>query len=146
MSETFKNKPGVLFWILGVIFLIWNAFGCYMYYLDVTLTDAAYVEAYGQAMADVRDKYPTWSIAAYAIAVWVGLLAAILLLLRKKWCVPLFMISLVAAVISFVWGLTNAEARAAAGGAGWIMPVVVFSLGCLEVWWSRKKAADGMIN
>lgn len=146
MSDYKQGNPGALFWILGALFLIWNGFGCYSYWLNETLSQAAYIDTYGEAMAAVRDKYPAWSVAAYAIAVWGGLLAAILYLLRKKWAAPLFVVSLIAAVISFIWGLTNAEARAASGGAAWVMPVAVFLLGCLEVWWSRKKVADGTLS
>jgi len=146
MTETIKNKPGVLFWVLGGLFLIWNGFGCASYLMDQTMSDAAYAEAWGDAMAAVRDKYPAWSVAAYAIAVWGGLLAAISLLLRKKWAVPLFIISLIAAIISFIWGMTNEEAKAAAGGTAWIMPLAVVTLGLIEIWWSRKKAADGTLT
>jgi len=96
-------------------------------------------------MLAIRDKFPVWSVAAYAIAVWGGLLASILLLLRKKWAAPLFVMSLIAAIISFTWSLTNAEARAAAGSAFWVMPAIVFVAGIIEVIWSRKKAADGTL-
>ena len=108
----------------------------------MTMTDAAYVQSYGQAMADVRHQYPSWSVAAYAIAVWSGLLAALFYLLRKKWAVPVFILSVVTALISFAWGFTNADYKAAAGGGFWIMPVVVVVIGVFEVWWSRKKTAD----
>lgn len=146
MSGEFSKKPNALFWILGVVFLIWNIIGCYFYYLDQTLPDAAYAEAYGDALAAMRHQYPTWSVAAYAVAVWGGLVAAILYLLRKRWAAPLFVASLIMAIISFIWGFTNAEYKAAAGSQFWVMPVIVVVLGLLEVWWSRKKVADGTLS
>jgi len=146
MNDLTTNKSGAAFWVLGGLFLLWNLFGCAAYLMDVMMSDEAYADAYGAAMAAVRDKYPMWSYAAYAIAVWGGLIGAVLLLLRKKLSVTLFIISLVAAVISFYWGLTNTEARAAAGDTAWIMPVLVFGIGVLEIWWSRKKAADGTLR
>lgn len=141
-----KSGAGALFWVLGVVFLIWNAIGCYFYFLDVTLSDVAYTEAFGEALAAIRDQYPTWSIGAYAIAVWGGLLAAILYLLRKKWAVPLFVLSLIMAVICNIWGFTNADYKAAAGGSFWVMPLIVVLIGILEIWWSRKKVADGTLS
>lgn len=146
MSNIIKKPPNALFWVLGGLFFLWNGFGCAAYLMDQTMSDAAYAETFGDAMLAVRDKYPTWSIAAYAIAVWTGLLAAILLLLRKKWCAPLFILSFIAAIISFVWGMTNEEAKAAAGGTAWVMPVLVGGLGLIEIWWSRKKVTDGTLN
>ena len=139
------RKAGTLFWVLGGLFLIWNIVGCGAYLMDMTISDAGYAESYGEAMLAIRDKFPVWSVAAYAIAVWGGLLASILLLLRKKWAAPLFVMSLIAAIISFTWSLTNAEARAAAGSAFWVMPAIVFVAGIIEVIWSRKKAADGTL-
>ena len=146
MSDTQTKNVGALFWILGVLFLLWNGFGCFIYYLDQTLSDAAYIEAYGEGMATLRHEYPTWSVAAYAIAVWGGLIAAILYLLRKRWAAPLFVVSLVTAIVSFIWGFTNADYKAAAGGQFWVMPVIVVVLGLLEVLWSRKKVADGTLS
>ena len=141
-----NQGPGVVFWALGGLFVVWNLFGCAAYLMDVTLSDAAYRDAYGEAMAAVRDKYPAWSYAAYASAVWSGLAGAILLLLRKKISAPIFVFSLVAAVISFYWGLTNEEARAAAPDNGWVMPILVAGLGLIEIWWSRRKVADGTLR
>lgn len=146
MSDVNVKKPGVLFWVLGAVFLIWNLFGCIIYYMDMTMSYDAYVKSYGEEMAQVREFYPTWSVAAYAIAVWGGLLAAILYLLKKKWAAPLFVISLICAIISFIWGFTNADYKAAAGGAFWVMPVIVVVLGIFEVWWSRKKSAQGILS
>lgn len=141
-----KNGAGALFWVLGAAFLIWNAIGCYFYFLDVTLSDVAYTEAFGEALAAIRHDYPTWSISAYAIAVWGGLLAAILYLLRKRWALPLFVLSLIMAVICNIWGFTNADYKAAAGGSFWVMPLIVVLIGILEIWWSRKKVADGTLS
>ncbi len=146
MENTHITKPTIAFWIAGGLFLFWNAFGCYLYYMDMTMSAADYAGAYGADMAALRDLYPTWSVAAYAIAVWGGLLAAIFYLLRKSWAAPLFIISLIAAFISFIWSFTNADYKAAAGGSFWVMPVIVILLGALEVWWSRKKVADGTLK
>jgi len=144
MSDT--NKPSVLFWVVGGLFLVWNLFGCYLFYMDQTMTDAAYTEAYGQAMTDLRSAYPAWSMAAYGIAVGVGLLAAIMFLLKKKLAFPLFVISVIAAVISFIWGFITPEYKAAAGSAFWVMPVIVVLIGILESWVSKRKIGKGILN
>ena len=47
------------------------------------------------------DATPTWMVAAYAIAVWVGLAGALLLLLRRKLAVPLLLVSLIAVIVQF---------------------------------------------
>lgn len=144
MTEQRNVSP--LFWVIGMLFLLWNAFGCYLYYMDQTMSEAAYAEAYGAPLAAVRDIYPSWATAAYAIAVWGGLLAAILFLLRKKLALPLFVVSLVAAIISFSWGFMTPEFKAAAGSNHWVMPVIVIGLGLVEVFVSRMKVAKGILS
>lgn len=146
MDTLAVKKPGALFWIVGALFLIWNLFGCYLYYMDMTMSPQAYAETYGEAMAQLREIYPVWSVAAYAVAVWGGLLAAILYLLRKSWAARIFVVSVIAAAISFIWGFTSADYKAAAGSSFWVMPVIVVLLGLFEVWWSRKKAAQGYLS
>ena len=144
MSDT--NNPSKIFWIVAALILIWNGIGCTLYLVDTLMSDAGYTEMYGEAMTAVRNNYPAWSIAAYAIAAWGGLLAAIMLLLRKKLTVPLFMLSLAAAIISFIWGLTNDEAKAAADGSGAFMPVIVVAIGVFEIWWSRRLRARNILT
>lgn len=144
MSEA--QKPSLGFWAAGLAFLFWNVFGCYIYYIDRTLDDTAYAASYGEAMLAIRDQYPLWAIAAYAIAVWSGLLAAILFLLRKRAAVPVFILSLIMAALSFLWPTLTPEARAASGDAFWVMPSIVIMLGIFEVWFSRRMVRSGTIE
>jgi len=146
MSNIIK-KPGASFWILGVVFLLWNALGgCGMYILDKMMTDADVLKFGGQAALDARHAYPLWAAIAYAIAVWGGLLASILYLMRKKFAVTLFVVSLVAAIICFIPSFTNATVKAGGGDSYWIMPVIVLVLGLFEVLWSRQQKNQGLLS
>lgn len=142
------KKPSTAFWILAVLFLLWNLFGVAGYLMERMLSETAYMEMYGAEMSAVRDLYPIWTKATYALAVWSGLLAAIMLLLRRRFAVPLFMLSLVSAIISFIWGLTNAQYIEAAGGmaAAWMMPIIVVGAGLLEVFYSRRARSKGYLR
>ena len=145
MSEL-TVKPGTLFWVVAVLFVLWGLIGCSMYLMEMTMSDQAYAEAFGAELAAVRDVYPTWALAGYAIAVWSGLLAAILFLLRKRLSVTVFMISLVAAVIGFIPTFTNSVLRDAAGSSFWVMPLIVIVIGIIEILYSRKQAAAGVLR
>ena len=144
--ENVQKKPTKIFWVVGILFLLWNLLGCSMYLAEHLLSDEGYGEFFGQALLEVRDVYPTWSLAFYAIAVWGGLIGALTLLLRKKIAPVLFVISLCSALISFIPTFTNDLLKTAGGDFYWAMPVMVAVLGIAEVWWSRKKAADGYLN
>ena len=145
MTET-TLKPPVLFWVMGILFLLWGLMGGAMYLAEVTMSDKAYGEAFGEDLLAVRDVYPVWGIAAYASAVWSGLLAAILFLLRKRLSAVIFLFSLVAAIIGFIPSFTNSVLRDAAGAGFWVMPLIVVVLGSFEVWYSRKQSAKGNLR
>jgi len=141
-----SSKPNILFWILGVVFLLWNAFGCFMYLADQFASDETWrAMENGEAILAAKAVYPIWAVVAYALAVWGGLIAAILLLLKKKLAVPLFILSLVAAVICFIPSFTMDEMKLAGGETYWVMPMIVVLLGVIEVWWALKKEADGTL-
>jgi len=145
MSE-YRVKPGGIFWVLAIVFVLWGLIGCGMYLLEMTMSDEAYAEAFGADLAAVRDLYPSWGLAGYATAVWSGLLAAILFLLRKRLSVPIFMLSLGAAIIGFVPTFTNSVLRDAAGPSFWVMPLIVVVIGIIEIIYSRKQKANGILR
>jgi len=133
-----SRKPTTLFWVLGALFLMWNIFGSGGYVFSRYSADETFL-----AMKEVS---PIWATATYALAVWSGLLAAIMYLLRKKLAVPLFIFSLVTAIICFIPTFTMAEIKALSGPNYWAMPIIVVLLGIFEVVWTRKKTADGMLT
>lgn len=85
------------FWICATVALLFEAFGCYMYLVQVMM-DHASMPLDQRAMWDAT---PTWIIAAYAVAVWVGVIGALLLLMRRRLAVPFLLVSLVAVVVQF---------------------------------------------
>lgn len=145
MTDHYTKSTGVAFWVVGIIFLLWNLMGCGMYLIDKMTSDAKYTELYGEAMAATRDIYPAWATGAYAIAVWGGLLAAICLLLRKKIALPLFVLSLITGIVCFIPVFTESAFAEASEGTHWIMPVIVVVIGLVEIWWTRRKLSDGTL-
>ena len=81
--------------IASVLFML---IGCIGYLMDVT-SDPNSLPLDQRTLVLAR---PTWSVAAYAIAVWVGLVGAVMLVLRRKLAEPLLLVSLVAAVFTFL--------------------------------------------
>ena len=146
MSDVAIAKPPVLFWILGVVFFIWGLFGGGIYLMDKLISDEAVLKFGGQVALDARHAYPIWASAAYAIAVWGGLIAATLFLLRKKLSIMLFVVSLIFAVICFIPTFTNPIMKEAGGSTFWVMPLVVVVIGIFEIIFSRKQRANGILR
>ena len=88
-------------WVIGVIALLWNAVGAFDYVMTKT-KNAAYMSAFTPEQLAFFYGIPPWVIAAWAIAVWGGILGALLLLLRRRLAVWVFLASLVAMVVTTI--------------------------------------------
>ena len=94
---TRRSMVPAWFWVAAGLALLFEAFGCFMYLAQVS-ADRATLPLDQRAMWDAT---PTWMLSAYAIAVWVGVIGAALLLLRRKLAVPVLLVSLIAVVVQF---------------------------------------------
>ncbi len=90
------SVPG-WFWVAAATALLFEAFGCVTYLTQVT-TDPASLPIDQRAMWNAT---PAWMVGAYAAAVWVGLIGATLLLMRRRLAVPLLLVSLIAVLVQF---------------------------------------------
>jgi hypothetical protein len=102
MSESSESRtlrtPWHL-WVIGVIALSWNAIGAFDYVMTET-KNAAYMSSFTPEQLAFFYGLPVWVIAAWAIAVWGGVLGALLLLLRRRLAVWVFLASLVSMVVT----------------------------------------------
>jgi hypothetical protein len=89
---------------------------------------------------------PGWIYFVYFLAVGSGTLASIGLLLRKPWCTPLYVISLVSVVIQMGYTMVLAKGHEALAAADMIMPVVVIVLAAALLWLSKLARTNGWID
>ena len=81
--------------IASVLFML---IGCAGFVLD-RMTDPNSLPLDQRSVVAAR---PMWSVLAYGVAVWVGLAGAVLLLMRRKLAEPLLLLSLIAALFTFL--------------------------------------------
>jgi len=102
VTDHIKPKIPKLFWVAAMAFLIWNAFGVMNYLTSVTYGVSDYLAAgYTAEQAEFMTGAPTWYIAFFAIAIWMGVAGAILFALKKSWAQKAYLISLVFIIINF---------------------------------------------
>ena len=85
------------FWLIGVVALLWNSMGVFDYIMTQTRNEA-YLSGFTAEQLSYYYSFPSWVVAAWAIAVWGGLLGALLLLMRRRQAVWVFLVSLIAMV------------------------------------------------
>ena len=86
-------------WVVGIITLLWNAIGAFDYLMTQT-RNAAYMSAFPPEQLAFFYGLPVWVTAAWALAVWGGVLGSVLLLLRRRLAVPVFLVSLVGMAVT----------------------------------------------
>lgn len=142
---TTTNKPNVLFWVIAVIALIWNGMGVKAY-LDQAFRTEAFMTSYTPEQIAIVDTIPTWATAAFAIAVWGGLLGVLLMLFRKKWATTLFLISLLGIIVqmSNAFLMEGGTDNFGPGGVGMVAMIIIFAIFIL--WYSNYAKGKGWLK
>ncbi|MDH3746855.1 MAG: hypothetical protein OER97_01515 [Gammaproteobacteria bacterium] len=86
-------------WLIGGAALIWNLFGLMIYVMTVSATPEELAAQYNPAEIAFLEAVPAWATSANAISVTLGVIASVLLILRKSLAVPLFIASLAAILV-----------------------------------------------
>ncbi|WP_394421138.1 hypothetical protein [Tenacibaculum mesophilum] len=142
---TDSNKPTTLFWIIGIAALVWNGLGVMSYIGQAYMTDEVRA-ALPEAERALYENVPTWVTAAFAIAVFGGLLGSAFLLMRKKLARPMFLISLIAIIVQMSYNLFMSRASEVYGPGSIIMPIMVIVIGVFLLMYSKKTIAKGWLS
>ena len=138
-------KPPTWFWIVAILFLLWNIAGCFACYSQLTVTPEALAklpEMQRQAWAEMT-LAPK---AAYVVAVAAGLVGAILLLARKRFARAIFVISLVGVIIQFGWFFAVWNGYAKLGPSSVGFPAFIALMCVAEIWFAGKAIDRGWAN
>ena len=142
---TNTNKPNTVFWIIGIIALIWNCTGVYLYLINAFNTEAATADLTVDQIA-FMDGMPAWYTAFFAIAVFGGTIASIALLMRKKIAVPFFILSFICAIINQVYWLFGTDApEIFSDPSPYLMPTIVVVVGGFLIWYSKDQKRKGVL-
>ena len=137
MSEI-QLKPHWSFWVICVLALIWNVMGSINFLLQ---TDLKMVANFPEAAQSLIASRPLWATIAFAIAVFGGVLAEILLLLKKSVSYYIFVVSLFGALITNIH--TFQVSRAVDIWVGSLISLIIASF---LIWYSKFVKRKGWIN
>ena len=141
---TNSTKPTTAFWIIAVLALAWNIMGVLAYIGQAYMTDEGYA-LLSEGEQAYHDNVPAWVTAAFAIAVFSAALACIAMLMRKKWAKSLFVLSLIAVLVQFVYNFFIQEFDTIEG-MDWVWSAVIIVIALFLVWYSKKAVAQGWLK
>lgn len=146
MSDSVKmttSTPWHL-WAVGLLALLWNGYGGYLYIMSQT-GDAAYMAQFTAEQRAYLDSYPMWMDAIWAVGVWGGVVGAVLLLLRMKWAVWAFLASMIALAVSVVYGQTSGG-NDIMGSGGVVFSTVIAFIGVGLTLYAVRMMKRGMLR
>ena len=151
MATTVHERTPAHLWIVGILSLLWNGFGCYDYLMTRT-KGASYIDSMmhtdqGAAIMAYINGFPIWVSAAWGLGVWGGLLGSILLLMRSRHAVAAFAVSMIGAIIGLGWQLLNPSNIAEMSETvNRVMPYVIIAVAVAQFLYTRAQRAKGLLT
>jgi len=151
MTDTMKmttSTPWHL-WTVGVISLLWNGYGAYLFIMSNTRGEAFYREmGMPQAMIDYQSAMPTWMYVPWTVGVWGAVIGSILLLLRHRLAVWAFALSLIGAVVSLIYGavIDPAPPPPPEMAVSAYMPYVIAVIAAFLLWYAWTMSKRGVLR
>lgn len=139
MSDQLNGHPPASYYIIAGVFLVWNIIGLLFYYQQMTLTPEA-IASMGPEIAAFMDATPVWANAGYAIAVNAGVVASILLLLRKSWAFHLYVLSFLGVLVQDLDAFVLRDVAGVFGNFAYYLPSIVIIVCIAELWYTRSVA------
>lgn len=140
------TKPNTAFWIIAVLALLWNLIGVYFWLYEYFLMTEEIRATLPPEQVEIMASAPSWSMYVYSLAVFSGLLASVLLLMRKKMAVGVFLLSLIAVLILQLYWMFGMDIIDKMGPQSLIMPLIVIALAIFEYFYSKGAARNGWLT
>ncbi len=139
------SKPPLWFTVVAVIALLWNLLGLFAVIADLRLSpsDIAKLPAEQQALYAAR---PMWSVVGSVFAVACGTLGCLGLLLRGRWALPLFYLSLAGIVLQDIGIFVIAGAGKLGNPVPLVLQGLVLLIGIGLMVLARNATAKGWLK
>ena len=151
MATTVQTRTPVHLWIVGALSLVWGCFGGY----DYTMTRMRNTDYIASSMPGVDpnaalawiDAMPLYAQVGWGLGVWMGLLGAVLLLMRSRWAVWACGLSFVGAILGLGYQIALAPPLPGADSAMYkAMPYVIILVALAVFLYARAMEKRGVLS
>jgi len=151
MQQAVAARTPAHVWIVGIVSLLWSCVGCYDYVMT-RMRNTDYLakmmpKVDPNAMLAWVDSFPLYAQIGWGLGVWGGLLGSILLLMRSRYAVWAFGLSLIGAVLGLGYQIALAPPLAGADDMlSKLMPYVIILIAVGLFLYARAQAAKGVLR
>jgi hypothetical protein len=138
------SKAPKWFSVVSVLALAWNLIGCAAFAMDM-MTTPEDVAKFTPEQQELYAARGTWVVVAYAAAVVFGALGSLALVLRRRWAVQAFVLSLLGVVVMGYGLFVVVDGLRLGGAATVITQGLVFTIGVALLLLGRKAVARGWL-
>jgi hypothetical protein len=131
-------------WVVGVLSLLWNAMGAFDY-LATQLELESYMSQFSAEQLAYFYEIPAWAVSGWAFGVWGAVAGSIGLLLRRRWAVWAFAVSLAGMAVSSLHSLVLSEGAAIMGTGGMIFTAIIWVIAIALLIYARAQAQRGVL-
>jgi hypothetical protein len=125
--------------------LLWNLIGAFDY-LATQLEIEWYLANFTEEQLAYFMSFPSWSVAAWAFGVWGAVAGSIGLLLRKRWAVWAFMVSIAGMVVNSIYSFWLSEGLQIMGTGGAIFTAVIYVVAILLLLYAMAQDKRGVLT
>jgi hypothetical protein len=152
MQQLTARRTPTHLWVVGILSLLWNCFGGYDYFM--TRTQGAQYIASTMPGVDANaalawiNSMPFYAQFGWGLGVWCALLGSVLLLMRSRWAVWSFGLSLAGAIVSIGYQVMLAPPMPGATGSPLmkLMPAVIVIIAIALFLYARAMEKKGVLR
>jgi hypothetical protein len=152
MQQAVSARAPAHLWIVGLLSFVWSCFGAY----DYTMTRMRNTDYIAAAMPGTDpnavlawiDAFPIYAQIGWALGVWMGLLGSVLLLLRSRWAVWAYGLSLVGALLGLGYQIAMAPPLPGAHESALMkmIPYVIILIAAVLLWYANAMQKKGVLR
>lgn len=134
-------------WLIGVVAALFNSIGVFDFVMSMA-KGAQYLVSVGMTPDQIAhyQALPSWMTVVWAVGVFGAFLASILLLLRRKLALPVFVLSLAAFLVNLFYTYVLTNGGAIMGRQMAITSAVIAGLLVFFSGYARVMAARGVLR
>lgn len=135
-----------IFWIISVTAFLWSLVGLYDLYMTLTLNQD-YLARFPPQMLTMIEAFPEWRRLLWTTSVFLGVIAAVLMVLRRAMAERAFWATALLMAIGFLGhDLPFANGIEAYGTVGLVFSFILIAIQLFLALYARGAARHGLLN